>query len=590
MDRTVAISPCLLTCFGILRAGVLALLLSLAGHATAGAQNGPATAPNLPGSGGSGGGNNRITAPGDPIEATSAEGAQAGLPDGGSIQGSGEAMIRDPRIPMNPSGLETGQGGFTALTAHSNEGAPSVFQDPESGVAGIMNEGAWRRMSTNLLSSPLSLMHITWQLTDPGVAQGFANAFQQSVGVNELSYASQNALMQQYALGGNQGYTQAVSMVNCQRQNVLEQQQRNETENWQKARMECLGAYDISQPTGTGSAPPVEEAATDGSTYALNQDPAHNVVDCAEMLRLYENPPPEPSRRVMSFIDTRMSGIREEPSRGPEYVEKFRKNWGDLLYGYQQAPGPDMPTRGSLLVTCVVPPKPQMWEQARDSELEHWRGMMTLLEERCKAGAKQQSAENEYTPFDPMNRNSIYELAENLTAPFNFGKFTLKASTIDVIYNLFIVKEIRELTEESCHNRLSPDVARNDLNRLKARQERTRYEHRAVHALVVWITQGKMLANAENAISELTKLASAYTSSGDASAAILPAFFQLISGGVNVSDYRTIPVLAEENFQMITRYIEVMQQQASMDTGSGVDLLRSPFDKTGSSPGGYGEP
>lgn len=569
---------------------IIAMSTSMSAHSAL-AQQGPTSPPSLTSPGSSSGNGSSIRAPGAAIQGNAEAAAPSRLPDSGSTQGFGETMITDPRIRMNPSGLETGEGGFTALNARSNEMAPSVFQDPESGVSAIMHEGAWRRISSNLTNSPLSLHNIALQLTDPAVATGASNALIHSFGVNQLAYQSQGALMQQFSLGGNEGYTQAVSMINCQRQEILRQQERNEPESWHRARMACQGAYDTSLSAGTGGGQSVQEPRVDGATFSLAQDPSLNVVDCKEMARFYQNQPENPAQRnsqVMSFVDVRMSHIEEDPNLGPQYIQNFKSNWGDILYSYQvdwteNQQDHTKPVRTSLLATCVVPPTTPVWEQAQQSETEHWNAMMSLLEERCKAGAKQQAAADEYVPFDPVKRNAFYELGENLTAPFSFGRFTFKASTIDVIYNLFIVKEIGELTEETCRERLSPTVPKNDLARLKARQEKTRLEHRAVHALVVWIVQGKMLENAHKAISELAEGSRAYTNPSDARAPILPAFFQLIARGIGIADYRDIPELSDANFQMITRYIEALQQQAATESGKGVDLLRSPFDKSGNS-------
>lgn len=551
-----------------LKAGASVLLLV----GTSVAQNGPGSFP-LP-SGGGGAGSSEVrepAVPGAALPVQSGRTTHQSLSDTGALTGVENTFVTEENFRSVPTGLETGEGGFTILDANSNNNAPSVVQDPESGIAGIMQGSGWRRLSTNLTSSELSLHHIALELTDPGVASGFGRALQQSSDINQLTFDSGQALIQQFALGGSQGMAEALSVVNCQRKHVLEQQQRGEQPNWQRARMDCMGALDITAAAGS-AAGSVSSPTHDGRLFSLADDPALQSVDCQEVWRRFSSG----DTQVNSLVDSRLSFVTED------YRQNFRNNWGDVLYTYsdqsQSTQGQaTAPRRAANLTTCVVQPSRPFWEQAQEAELDHWKLMLEMLLRRCEAGVDQSGGTagagggaGEYLPFDPAQRTTFYELGEEYISRFRFGKFKPKVGTIDILYNLFIVKEIGELSPEACRERLGPDSARNDLNRLKARQERTRHEHRAIHTLVINVVYGKMLQNAKRSIDELRTHAPGGMQ--------LQGLTRLVARAVGLMDEAQVDVAIENNFEILTRYIEALEQQASMDSGKGVDLLRSPFD------------
>ncbi len=485
---------------------------------------------------------------------------------------------------------EVSSNGYNSLNSGSTNNTPVVYQDPESGIASIMQENQWRRMSTNLLNSPLALMNVTWQLTEPAVAQGFANAFQQSAWVNQLAYGGQQALMEQYKLGGTQGFAQAVSMLNCMRVEILRQQMANEPENWQKARMRCQGAYDTTTPAGSGSGVAAQEAKVDGSVAALTSDPSLNVVDCNQLeeQRKSEETLPAAQRKkgIMSFVDVRLQNLK------PEERAKIKEEVGDIIYSYTHEFSQDAskPARAVLLATCIKPPTTPIWDQAKAMELSIWKQILAMFKARCIAAAQERDRSNEYVPFDPAKRNSFLENSSQFIEPLSFDEFKFTPNLLDITYNLFISKEIEELKESTCNARLDPDAERNDLEKLKKGQVKTRLEHRTIHQLVLWITQGKIFERAATRVKEINATSQGMNRQLDGRAAIVPAMYFLVARSVNMNSLEELSDAMQKNLAQLNAFKRQMEDQAAMVTGKGADILRSPFDESNKAPsaGGYG--
>ncbi len=412
--------------------------------------------------------------------------------------------LESPSVPNNGSKSEAAEANGPG-DAIAGASFPKTVEDPESGLAGIMLENKWRTMSTNLLNSPMALMHMTWQLTEPGVAQGFGNAVAQSGSILQSTYLQKLHESQKDAVLGGEGVARALERMECMRAAREKALKKGQKDNWYTADAGCRGASDITAPSAgsggaTGAAP--EEADMTGKSANSKDSPGKKKYKCSDM------DPATKFSLVTAYIPERDTlKLNWFKKQDWEPRKLFLETFGDIYRGLpKDASGAssniDPADRISDVITCVTNPVKSPRYQALELEKELWENFFTLLEARCKASADQQLDNTSYVPFDPAQRNTFWRTNGGMLAgKFDFTGYQFKPATVDIIYGMFIAKELKEVTAEACKARLNPKEPKNNLEFLRTgktagsppEKVRVRQEHRFVFNMLQWIIYGKRL-------------------------------------------------------------------------------------------------